>query len=50
VEQISSELDQSETTILFVVDHDGREHVLPALEGWRVMEIIRDWGVGIKAE
>ena len=50
MEQISSELDQSETTILFVVDHDGREHVLPALEGWRVMEIIRDWGIGLKAE
>jgi 2Fe-2S ferredoxin len=36
-------------TILFVVDHDGQEHALPALEGWRVMEIIRDWGIDLKA-
>jgi 2Fe-2S ferredoxin len=35
---------------IFVVDHDGKEHALEALEGWRVMEIIRDWGVPIKAE
>ena len=26
------------------------QHLLDGLEGWRVMEIIRDWGVGIKAE
>lgn len=35
---------------LKVIDHDGQEHLLDGLEGWRVMEIIRDWGVGIKAE
>jgi 2Fe-2S ferredoxin len=35
---------------IFVVDFDGTEHELEALEGWRIMEIIRDWGVGIKAE
>jgi 2Fe-2S ferredoxin len=33
-----------------VVDHCGREHVLEALEGWRLMEVIRDWGVALKAE
>jgi 2Fe-2S ferredoxin len=33
-----------------VVDRQGEEHVLEALEGWRVMEIIRDWGLPIKAE
>ena len=33
-----------------VVDRDGLEHALPALEGWRVMEVIRDWGLDIKAE
>lgn len=33
-----------------VVDRDGVEHDLPALEGWRVMEIIRDGGLPIKAE
>jgi 2Fe-2S ferredoxin len=35
---------------IFVVDHSGTEHELEALEGWRVMEIVRDWQVGIKAE
>ena len=35
---------------LIVVDRDGAEHRLEALEGWRVMEVIRDWGVPIKAE
>src|SRR6478735_2788348 len=29
---------------------DGTVHRLEALEGWRVMEVIRDWGVPIKAE
>ncbi|UDL96497.1 MULTISPECIES: 2Fe-2S iron-sulfur cluster-binding protein [Lichenihabitans] len=35
---------------LRVVDHAGFEHRVEALEGWRVMEIIRDWDLGIKAE
>lgn len=35
---------------LHVVDHAGASHVLDAIEGWRAMEVIRDWGVGIKAE
>jgi ferredoxin, 2Fe-2S len=35
---------------LVVVDQAGTEHSLEALEGWRVMEVIRDWGVPIKAE
>ena len=35
---------------LNIVDHQGIEHQVEALEGWRVMEIIRDWGLGIKAE
>ena len=35
---------------IIVIDHKGVEHDLEALEGWRVMEVIRDWGVGIKAE
>ena len=29
---------------------DGTTHRLEALEGWRVMEVIRDWGLPIKAE
>jgi len=35
---------------IYVTDHAGVEHELEALEGWRVMEVIRDWNVGIKAE
>lgn len=35
---------------LIVIDHHGREHALEALEGWRVMEVIRDWGLPMKAE
>jgi 2Fe-2S ferredoxin len=29
---------------------DGTVHELQALDGWRVMEVIRDWGLPIKAE
>lgn len=41
--------------ILHVTDRDGREHALEAIDGWRVMEIIRDYGMtdkslAIKAE
>ena len=36
-------------TLVFVTDHDGREHALPALDGWRMMEVMRDWGVELKA-
>lgn len=35
---------------LYVTDFDGVEHALEAIEGWRVMEIIRDYGLPIKAE
>ena len=35
---------------IYVTDFDGAEHELEALEGWRVMEVIRVWGIGIKAE
>ncbi len=39
---------------IFVSTTDGRSAKLEALEGFRVMEIIRDWafqsGIGIKAE
>jgi 2Fe-2S ferredoxin len=33
-----------------VTDAGGDTHELEGLDGWRVMEVIRDWGVGIKAE
>lgn len=35
---------------ILVTDPDGVEHELDAIEGWRVMEIIRDHGLPIKAE
>lgn len=33
-----------------VTDREGVDHTLDAIEGWRVMEIIRDHGLPIKAE
>ena len=35
---------------IIVTDQSGDVHELEGLEGWRVMEVIRDWDVGIKAE
>ena len=35
---------------IFVTDMEGQVHTLAAVEGWRVMEIIRDHGLPIKAE
>ena len=35
---------------IFVTDQDGNRHELEAIEGWQVMEIIRDYGLPIKAE
>jgi 2Fe-2S ferredoxin len=35
---------------IYVTDFDGVEHECEAIEGWRVMEIIRDYGLPIKAE
>lgn len=35
---------------IFVTDQSGVEHELEGIEGWRVMEIIRDYGLPIKAE
>ena len=31
--------------VIRVTDRQGKVHELEALEGWRVMEIIRDWGL-----
>ena len=39
-----------ETLTLVVVDRKGGEHRLDALDGWRVMEVIRDWELPIKGE
>ena len=35
---------------ILCTDPDGQAHDLPALEGWRVMEIIKDAGLPLKAE
>lgn len=35
---------------IIVTDFHGQRHELEALEGWRVMEIIRDHGLPIKAD
>lgn len=39
-----------ETRLLIVFDRAGQEHRLDGLDGWRMMEIIRDYGLPIKAE
>ncbi len=36
--------------LLLVTDQDGKNHELEALDGWRAMEVMRDWGMNIKAE
>ena len=36
--------------IIRVTDQAGETHELEGLDGWRVMEVIRDWGLNIKAE
>ena len=33
-----------------VTDQAGTEHELEGLDGWRTMEVNRDWGLNIKAE
>ncbi len=33
--------------VLNVIDRAGQHHQLAAVEGWRVMEILRDHGVGM---
>lgn len=35
---------------IYVTDPDGKEHELEGLEGWSVMEIIKDYGLPLKAE
>lgn len=36
--------------IIHVTDQTGKTHDLEAPEGWRLMEVIRDYGLPIKAE
>lgn len=35
---------------VIVTDFDGNTHALEGLDGWRVMEVIRDYGLPIKAD
>ena len=35
---------------IIVTDQSGETHELEGLDGWRAMEVIRDWGLNIKAE
>lgn len=35
---------------IIVTDQEGKTHDLEAIEGWRVMEIIKDYGLPMKAE
>ncbi len=35
---------------VLVTDREGNAHPLEGLEGWRLMEVIRDYGLPIKAE
>jgi 2Fe-2S ferredoxin len=35
---------------VIVTDQEGEDHELEGLDGWRLMEVIRDWGLNIKAE
>jgi ferredoxin len=34
--------------ILNVTDRAGATHALEAVDGWRVMELLRDYGVGVE--
>lgn len=35
---------------VIATDQDGKRHELEGLDGWRVMEIMRDYGLPVKAE
>ena len=37
-------------SVAVIIDSKGQRHVLEAVEGWRLMEIIRDWGIPIGCE
>jgi len=39
---------ESETPFLRVEDRNGVVHELAAVEGWRLMEILRDYGIGME--
>jgi len=42
--------EDTDVRMLVVIDREGVRHEVEGLDGWRVMEIIRDQGLPIKAE
>jgi ferredoxin, 2Fe-2S len=38
------------TVTVHITDQQGASHTLEGLAGWRLMEVIRDYGLPIKAE
>ena len=48
LDDLAEELEPALT--ILVTDRNGTEHSLPAEDGWRAMEVIRDWGLDMKAE
>ncbi len=43
-------MSEQKQIILHVTDQQGKVHELIALDGWRAMEVIRDYGLPVKAE
>jgi 2Fe-2S ferredoxin len=39
-----------QTVHVHITDESGVRHTLDGLEGWRLMEVIRDYGLPMKAE
>jgi ferredoxin, 2Fe-2S len=39
-----------QTVHVHITDYDGTRHTLEGIAGWRLMEVIRDYGLPIKAE
>jgi 2Fe-2S ferredoxin len=39
----------SDEIFLLALDHQGGERAVPAIEGWRVMDVIRDGGIDLTA-
>ena len=39
-----------DTRIVHVTDQEGNDHTIEGLDGWRLMEVIRDNGLNVYAE
>jgi 2Fe-2S ferredoxin len=39
-----------ETRTIYVTDQQGNQHIAEGMDGWRLMEVIRDHGLNIYAE